>query len=425
MNTMIINPMVVQIKQNDLEVISPIDPTMHKGGLGRILAVAAAIAIPIAAPGIAASMGMSGAIASATGWSAAAGGGAYIAGGVITGAAMGAITAVVQGQNVGRGALVGGIGGGIGGWAQGPSAPSAAEGVATTPNVAPATTPITVGAGTSTVTLDPSAVSALQQVAGGSANASAAIARKSLTGILSDTGSKVAERFKSPDALASVTMEIASQLAGEALVPEGSMPELPPEMQELYDARREELVALKSLDMEKYNQQIAISQQYLVNAGYLDPVYYGNQAANEVLINRNRQERERLRTSALTDWRTDTSADERRANIQTQNARQAAFDQQFMKTAGLQKQNLQAGLTALPDSPTGYSQGLREQFSDFGAGLKNVYGNPSGEAEQAKEGITQGIGKVTEAMFPGLKKPDEDKDGTKYSTKLANAGVST
>ena len=47
MSTMVINPLIVSVKPIEDRAISPIDPTTLKGGIGKILSVAAMIAIPI------------------------------------------------------------------------------------------------------------------------------------------------------------------------------------------------------------------------------------------------------------------------------------------------------------------------------------------------------------------------------------------
>ena len=427
MNT--INPLVVTIKPNQATLISPIDPTMHKGGLGKILSVAAAIVVPIAAPTIASSIGLSQTIGAIT----SAGIGKTI-GSAIVGAGLGAISAAVQGQDIRRGALTGGITSGVTGYlSPTPGVEGTAtgvEGAAASPTTPPPVSQAALAQGAE-YGFGAEAQQALAQQAGGAANASAAIARQSFTGILKDTGSAIADRFtQNPEQLASLTLEIAGELAGETLVPEGTMPALPPEMQDVYDARKAELLELKAMDREKYDQQIALSQQYLVNAGYLDPVYYGNQAANQVLIDRNRQERERLRKRGLTEFQTSTAGEDRRAGIDTARLRAAGFDQAFTKTAGQQRAAIDAGVKAIPDAPTTYSQGLREQYADYAAGLKTIYGgDPSAPADRAREGITETIGKLTgeagtrtgafDTPLPGEEKED---DGT-YGLKLSKTGI--
>lgn len=88
------------------------------GGLMKVVAVAAAIAIPMAAPAIASSIGLSAGIAAATGMSAVA---ASTVGSAMVGAALGGTLAKVQGGSFAQGALMGGIGGGISGYMAAPA----------------------------------------------------------------------------------------------------------------------------------------------------------------------------------------------------------------------------------------------------------------------------------------------------------------
>ena len=90
------------------------------GGLMAVVGIAAAIAIPFAAPAIVGAMASSTAIAASLPFVTAAlstTAGAVI-GSAIVGAGLGAVTASITGGNVGRGALMGAIGGGIGGYGQ-------------------------------------------------------------------------------------------------------------------------------------------------------------------------------------------------------------------------------------------------------------------------------------------------------------------
>jgi len=90
------------------------------GGLKAVIGIAAAIAIPFAAPAIVGAIASSTAIAASLPFVTAAlstTAGAVI-GSAIVGAGLGAVTASVTGGNVGRGALMGAIGGGIGGYSQ-------------------------------------------------------------------------------------------------------------------------------------------------------------------------------------------------------------------------------------------------------------------------------------------------------------------
>jgi len=90
------------------------------GGIAAVIGIAAAIAIPFAAPAIVGAMASSTAIAASMPFVTAAlstTAGAVI-GSAIVGAGLGAVTAAATGGNVGRGALFGAIGGGIGGYSQ-------------------------------------------------------------------------------------------------------------------------------------------------------------------------------------------------------------------------------------------------------------------------------------------------------------------
>tara|TARA_R110000822_G_scaffold139730_3_gene277338 strand:+ start:8339 stop:10000 length:1662 start_codon:yes stop_codon:yes gene_type:complete len=122
------------------------------GGLKAIIGVAAAIAIPFAAPAIVGALASSTAIAASLPFVTAAlstTAGAVI-GSAIVGAGLGAVTAKVTGGDVGRGALMGAIGGGIGGYSE------AGNIVAQGQNVGTGATALT-DAGTATLATTPTA----------------------------------------------------------------------------------------------------------------------------------------------------------------------------------------------------------------------------------------------------------------------------
>ena len=83
-------------------------PTQHKGGVGRILSIAASIAIPIAAPAIVTSLAGSMLLTTAQ----------YTLASTVVGTALGALAAKVTGQPIWQGALSGAFGGGLGGFAK-------------------------------------------------------------------------------------------------------------------------------------------------------------------------------------------------------------------------------------------------------------------------------------------------------------------
>ncbi|WP_445772130.1 hypothetical protein [Rheinheimera sp.] len=122
------------------------------GGLKAVIGVAAAIAIPFAAPAIVGAIASSTAIAASLPFVTAAlstTAGAVI-GSAIVGAGLGAVTAKVTGGDVGRGALMGAIGGGIGGYSE------AGNIVAQGQNVGTGATALT-DAGTATLATTPTA----------------------------------------------------------------------------------------------------------------------------------------------------------------------------------------------------------------------------------------------------------------------------
>jgi hypothetical protein len=131
-------------------------------GLMAVVGIAAAIAIPFAAPAIVGAMASSTAIAASLPFVTAAlstTAGAVI-GSAIVGAGLGAVTAAVTGGNVGRSALMGAIGGGIGGYSQAGSI--TAQGT----NVGTGATALT-DAGTATLASTPTANAVVTNVGSG------------------------------------------------------------------------------------------------------------------------------------------------------------------------------------------------------------------------------------------------------------------
>ena len=132
------------------------------GGLKAVIGVAAAVAIPFAAPAIIGAMASSAAIAASMPFVTAAlstTAGAVI-GSAIVGAGLGAVTARVTGGDVGRGALMGAIGGGIGGYSQAGSITAQGQ------NVGTGATALT-DAGTATLATTPTANAVVTNVGSG------------------------------------------------------------------------------------------------------------------------------------------------------------------------------------------------------------------------------------------------------------------
>lgn len=110
-----INPMVVSVSPTGTSQIHRINPTQHGGGVKKIIAVAAAVVIPIAAPAIASSIAASGVLGAAVSTAMATTAGAAVSSAIV-GAGLGAITAKVTGGDVKTGAIMGGLGGALAGY---------------------------------------------------------------------------------------------------------------------------------------------------------------------------------------------------------------------------------------------------------------------------------------------------------------------
>ena len=121
-----INPMVVSVSPTGTSQIHRINPTQHGGGVKKIIAVAAAVVIPIAAPAIASSIAASGVLGAAVSSAMVTTAGAAVSSAIV-GAGLGAITAKVTGGDVKTGAIMGGLGGALAGYG------SAAKGTFGTP----------------------------------------------------------------------------------------------------------------------------------------------------------------------------------------------------------------------------------------------------------------------------------------------------
>ena len=369
MDTVRINPLIVSVSPTDHTLISPIQPTMHKGGLGKLLSIAAAVAIPFAAPAIAGSIAASGYLsATMTTFMTTVGGK------MMVGAALGAVSAAVQGQNVLKGALMGGATTGIASYT-GANDFSGKEGLGAAEGAAGLQGPNTYtggfGSATAGIGAEQGAMLAEQTAAFGSNLAATPL---SLTQLAKQTGSAVASKLKDPKALANITMQAVGNLLGEAAVPEGSLALLSPEEQALVEERTAELKILRDRDNEAYLTQIDLSKKYMVQAGQIDPTYFANQEANKSKVESGRTINKIKEQAALSD-KTFTDNEANRFGLDANRLSASAYDTGF--TTGLNTKNayMNQAMSTMPKSaPTNYSKGL--------AGLQDVY---KGQREEANE----------------------------------------
>ena len=416
MDTIQINPLIVSVNPTAEAIIHPIDPTEHGGGVKKVLAVVATVAMPFVAAPIASAIGLSGAISAAAGTVLSAGAAATVGGavgGAIVGAGLGAITASVTGQSVKAGALSGAIGGGLGGWmGAGSPAPAAQAGSAAT--TAPTVGGATASGGTN-VYLASQAAPAAQAGAAGSAGLGSSIAAgaKSLgQQFLSNMGEVpgiIASNIMDPKNLANMTVQAGSMLLGAALVPDPAL-EGDPEYQRQLQAYKEELKLLKARDEAAFNRKMDLAQQYLVQAGHFDPTYFANLNANRAAITAGLRLNEAQRAAAVAG-KPLTSGDLTRANLDLGLGIQKAYAQGYGSGLDYRGKALGAAAAAMP---AGAPQGAitaqynlanlqqsdlerrireadkqRENITNFFAGFNIATGSDKKDKKQIKEVASQ------------------------------------
>ena len=460
--------------------IHSIQPTEHGGGAKKLVAVVAAVAIPFAAPAIASAIGLSGAIAAAgasatvasVAGSALVGAGlgaisAKVTGGdVKTSAIFGAIGGGIGGytyaQNPANAAQIGGQTG---------STPTQtatlADGTSSLTGGADAGT--TLSGGADTLALEPGAgggsnltnaaytptqggdvaaqlsntgapqvvnaslpgstvANAGQQVVTSGTQTGATVGTyasqlppdasfgaKFVAGV-KDSGSVLASKLTSPDAIANVTLQAGGQLLGMALAPD---PEMPPEQKELLEMRKQELAQLKEKDEAAFNAQMDAAKQYLQQAKQYDPTYMAFQAANKEAIEQQRKLREQYRRAGLSRGRDISEAEKRRMSLDAARSVSSEYDRGFQTGLTAQNKTTQAGLSAIPDSArfANYISGLKSLEDDTSSAMAAARARSSGAAKNISDlfagfNVNAGNTAAAQAQMAGLKKPlgsDEDE----------------
>ena len=370
----IINPLVVSIGPTNETNITPIPMTAHGGGIKKIIGIVAAVAVPFAAPAVASAIGLSAAIGAATTATIGA-----VAGSAIVGAGLGAITAAVTGQSVARGALFGGISGGIGGYGARANITTGA-GTPTTGTTASfmadssrgaqqgGLSPATDAATTASFMADSG--QAAQQTAAQALSNTAAVAPETFAATmkskLSSTGQLLVDRIASPEALANAALKVAGSVISDAMVE----PPSTAEAQAGIAAYERELALLKERDEAAFNEKLEASKAYMVQAGYYDPQYFANQAANNAAIAEGRKLREFQRTVGLRSGGASEGELRRAALAGTQNI-QSSFDRGFQQGVGLRNQAISTATGLIPSAPV---SGLNAtgQLANMRAELENA-----------------------------------------------------
>jgi len=231
-----------------------------------------------------------------------------------------------------------------------------------------------------------------------------------------DSGSVLASKLTSPDAIANVTLQAGGQLLGMALAPD---PEMPPEQKELLELRKQELAQLKEKDEAAFNAQMDAAKQYLQQAKQYDPTYMAFQAANKEAIEQQRKLREQYRRAGLSRGRNISEAEKRRMSLDAARSVSSEYDRGFQSGLTSQQKVTQAGLSAIPDSArfANYISGLKTLEDDTSSAMAAARARSSGAAKNISDlfagfNVNAGNTAAAQAQMAGLKKPlgsDEDE----------------
>jgi len=424
-----INPLVVSVGPTaDSTPISPVRATEHGGGVKKVIAVAAAVIIPVAAPAIASSIAASGVLGATVSAAMTTATGAVVSS-AITGAALGAVTAKVTGQSVKAGAIMGAIGGGFGGYR------AASAGTFGTPQGGiSATTDRYLGTNlsgqpTPQQAAYPGASSAetldynLEMGTGdpgmtvGDVGVGAGAGAGSAEGMtflekMQSVPSAVVSKVTDPDTLANLTIQAGAQLIAGAVVPDG-LPELSTEEASTLEAYKQELAELKQRDEAAFNQKMDAAKQYLTQAGYFDPTAMGYQAAKNQQLSDARKLLEFQRKSSLTNRAGLSKAEARRQMLGSSRNVQSAFQQGFDSGVKNQTEMVRAGYNMTPNAPTSSMNAL--------ANMNNYYAGLRKQADDERSNVAEFLG----GFATGGSKDKNREDLLAPLESASNIGTST
>ena len=410
----IINPLVVSIGPTSETTITPVPMTHHGGGLKKLVAVVVAVAIPIAAPIIASSLVASTAIGAAVTATIGATATAAVSSAIV-GAGLGAVAAKVTGGNVKAGAISGLIGGGISGYMS-----AAKPGMFGNPaaNASTSTTATTldgsaIGSG-NTGNLPPGVQNAAYTPGGetavnNSVNASlgsnavvdgatnVSFVESMKTG-LSNAGQLVASKLTNPETLANAVLQVGGAVAAEAIV--GTPADQSAETLAAIEQYKAELTALKAKDEAAFNQKMEAAKQYMVQAGYYDPNYFGLQAANKAAITEGRKLREFERQAGLKTGGL-SQGEARRAALSGSANVQSAFDRGFLSGVDLQNKATSTGVGLIPSAST--------NAANAQLGLANFYAGQDSAAQASAQAKKDNIQKFFGSFAVNRGKTDAER----------------
>ena len=392
MDTIKINPLVVSVGPASDSAIFPIIPTEHGGGTKKVLAVAASLIIPVAAPWITSAIATSGALGATVASFAGHAVGKYVTSAIV-GAAMGAVTASVTGQNVKAGAITGALGGMAGQWGANKVSAAGAD----------------AGAASGNLATSGDAAASVNQSYQGAQNFAASnrppmeISTSTVSNTSGNFLSNIADKFGITAAnAADVAVQAGAQLLGAQLVPDPGSPLEDPQYQAHIEAYKKELEILRDTNKELFDQRMQVAQDFLINARGYDPSYFADLNAKRTL----------LQQAAIVQSQEEESIFSGRGGLSSVDKLRAALDaglnvgQSYIagKGKGLDYQNqlMTAGLNAMPN--TGWNASILEAEGRLADKYAGLYGQERDRKDDQRTQIT----KLGAKLFPG--KPEEDDE---------------
>jgi len=132
---------------------------------------------------------------------------------------------------------------------------------------------------------------------------------------------------------------------------------------QLLQAQTDELRALQVSNKALFDQKLQAAQDLIGESKYFDPEYFGLQRARKAQLAGAKAKRAGLR--GLEGSR--RASEERRFDLATGRDTGTAFDQGFGTGAEGRLRTMQAGLTAMPGTQTGYGSDYKNIYDQYAA----------------------------------------------------------
>ena len=215
---------------------------------------------------------------------------------------------------------------------------------------------------------------------------------------LSNAGQLVASKLTNPETLANAVLQVGGAVAAEAIV--GTPADQSAETLEAIEQYKAELTALKAKDEAAFNQKMEAAKQYMVQAGYYDPNYFGLQAANKAAITEGRKLREFERQAGIKTGGL-SQGEARRAALSGSANVQSAFDRGFLSGVDLQNKATSTGVGLIPSAST--------NAANAQLGLANFYAGQDSAAQASAQAKKDNIQKFFGSFAVNRGKTDAEK----------------